>query len=120
MTGFSEIKVGDTVFIMEGYIWCSEKHLTPLRVSRITPARFICNGPRQEYVFRKSDGFEFGGYGAVALEATPERRAEYKRQNTVRHAEKQIRNAVKILGAARGDEAIRLLAILPAELKAVE
>lgn len=120
---FADVKVGDVFFTRGNFGRSLSRHV----VIRTTSARLYAKAHGVgEHAYAKKDGYEVGGVsmrgeGRVrALLATPELLAQYDRQETVEAAKLALRQAGNILRiAARdgGDEAVRLAALLPPELK---
>lgn len=109
---FADIKVGDSVALRT-----RDGGWTGMTVTRVTRTQFETGSGAK---WRKSNGWKVGG-GVWDFETaypwTPERRAEAEKARRVASAEHACWDAATKLNRARGDEAIRLAALLPDELK---
>ena len=113
---FQDIKVGD-VFFVEYRRMGNTYRLAKEKVDHVTPTQFHCRGIK----YRKQDGEIVGSIGwdaTTAEPATPKNIARYNSEQQEAVAIRHIQDACEILRKARGEDAIRLAALLPAELKA--
>lgn len=111
-------KVGDNVLI-DGNRYGSKLPARLAEVARVTATQFVAGGRRFKIVTGTDYGFEIGAinYGGTAFAATPERIAENNRRIQCREAERVIETICLKLGRARDDEAVRLLNLLPEEIR---
>lgn len=116
MTLFPDIKPGDEVAIAEE-TWSRIVGWRSLKVERVTKTQIITVG---DVRWRREDGHRVGGgawHGDHIYPWTEELRAEQQHLRRVKSAEKACQSAANRLNRARGDEALRLAALLPDELK---
>ena len=109
---FADIKVGDLVCRRNRY----DRSYLFFEVSKVMPSRFqTADGA----TWRKSDGREIGGTGLKRYVSTvdDEVSAEVRRRQRIDSAKRDLRAAADRLRSADGEEAIRLAALLPDDLK---
>lgn len=111
MSEFSDIKVGDVFFSRSGWA----RRLLRKTVTHVTATQFHSESAK----YRKADGYCIGssrGWDSRAIVATEEIVTAYNSEKAEDKARAAIAVAISILERARGEDAIRIAALLPAEL----
>jgi hypothetical protein len=113
MDDFSNIKVGDVFFTRDGFTSRLVRH----KVTHVTATQFHIGSVK----YRKSDGYRIGynGWDSPAIIATDAVVAKYRDEKVEDKARAAIAVAIRILERARGDDAVRIAALLPPELTEV-
>ena len=111
MDDFSNIKVGDVFFTRSGWA----RRLSRQTVTHVTATQFHSASAK----YRKADGYGLGSdrsWDNRAIVAADAIVAAYNAERAEDKARAAIAGAIHILERARGEDAIRIAALLPAEL----